>query len=144
MSLPLADCVAAHHMLILRALEMLAAERGLEWDDASVTALLEAETALDIAAAALTEAVNALPLASNRKPVGWGDPPAVSGEILVARHRVAKAALRCLSSDYAGESADADAEAEYASEQLALAARNLAADADAVKAAKAEAGGRLL
>jgi len=101
----------------------------------AVAALLEAESALDAAAAALTDAVAALPAGSGRKPVGWGEPPAVSGEILIARHLVARIALRCLSADYAGESADADATAEYADEQLCLAARNLAADA----AARAEA-----
>ena len=138
------DYVTAHSEVIVRVLDLLAIERRLDQDSASVAALLDAETALDVAATALTEAVDALPAGSGRKPVGWGEVPAPSGEILVARHRVARIALRCLSADYAGESADADATAEYASEQLALACRNLAADADAQRSAKAEAGGRLL
>ncbi len=45
-----------------------------------------------------------------------------------------KAAVRCISAQYADESADADAEDEYAGEQLALAARNLAADVAAARA----------
>ena len=131
MSQQLADYVSAHGEVIVRVLDLLAVERRLDQDSASIATLLEAETALDAAATALTEAVSALPADSGRRPVGWGEPPAVSGEILIARHQVARIALRCLSADYAGESADADATAEYAAEQLALAARNLAADAAA-------------
>ena len=144
MSQQLADYVTAHAEVIVRVLDLLAIERRLDRPGTSLAALLDAETALDTAATALTEAVDALPMDSNYRPVGWDDPPAVSGEILIARSRVTAAALRCLSADYAGESAHADAESEYASELLCLAARNLAADADAQRSAKAEAGGRLL
>ena len=128
----LTDYTSARTDIIVRCLELLAAERRLEQVAAPV-APFDAETAVDDAAAVLAEAVDALGPESNYRPVGWGEPPAVSGAILIARHRVAKAALRCVSSDYAGESADADAESEYASGQLALAARNLAADVAAAR-----------
>ena len=144
MSQALADYVSAHAEVIVRVLDLLAIERRLDQDGSSVVALLEAETALDVAAAALTEVVDALPMESNRRPVGWGEPTVVSGAILITRAIVAKAALRCITAEWAGESASADAESEYASEQLCLAARNLAADVEASRAAKAEAGGRLL
>lgn len=144
MSQALEAYVTAHSGVIVATLDFLAIEHRLDQDSASTVTLLDAEAALDVAARALTEAVDGLPADSNRRPAGWGEPPAVSGEILIARHRVAAAVIWCIASDYAGESADADAEAEYASEQLCLAARNLAADADAQKAARAEAGGRLL
>lgn len=144
MSQQLADYVTAHAEVIVRVLDLLAIERRLDQDRASVVALLEAETALDVAAAALTEAVNALPMNSSRRPGGWDGPAMVSGAILITRAIVAKAALRCITAEWAGESASADAEAEYASDQLCLAARNLAADAEAQQAGKAEAGGRLL
>jgi len=68
----------------------------------------------------------------------------VAGVLAVARTRFVKAALRVLAAEYADESADADAGAEYADGQLALAARNLAADVEAQRTAKAETAGRLL
>ena len=43
-----------------------------------------------------------------------------------AKERTIRAALRCLSAEHAEENADAASEAEYAEEQLALAARDLA------------------
>jgi len=48
-------------------------------------------------------------------------------EVILARHRVLEAALRVIRSEIApgGEYADSAAEAEYADEQLALAARDL-------------------
>jgi DNA polymerase III subunit epsilon len=55
-------------------------------------------------------------------------------DVAVARERVLAAALRCLSAQYAEESADADAYAEYADEQLALAARTLVDATDAQSA----------
>lgn len=131
MSRALADYVTAYHAAVLAVLDLLATERRLERDDASVTALLAAESAVDEAARALTGAVDALPLEPGRRPAGWDGPAALSGVPDYARARVAKAALRCLSAQYADESAGAAAESEYAEEQLALACRNLVADLDA-------------
>jgi hypothetical protein len=89
----------------------------------------DAEREVDGAARKLSEAADGLPL--GRRPVGWGSPPAAPEVIRAARTRFVRAALRCLSAEYAAESADAANEAEYADDQLALAARNLAAGAAA-------------
>lgn len=65
------------------------------------------------------------------------EPPAPAAAIPhpgVARERLLAAALRCLSAQFAGESADADAESEYAAELLALAARDLVAATDTLPA----------
>jgi hypothetical protein len=129
MSQQLMDYVAARHAAIVAVLGHLTAEHQLSDEHSSVIDVTDAESEADAAAARLRDAVDALP--HDRKPVGWGDPAAVSGVIRVARVRFVKAGLRCLSAEYASESADAANEAEYADEQLALAARNLAADADA-------------
>lgn len=49
-----------------------------------------------------------------------------TGEIIGAQHNLIRAALRCLTADHLrDDTADADAEVEYAYEQLALAARDL-------------------
>jgi hypothetical protein len=129
----LMDYVTAHHMVLTNVLDMLAAEYRLSDENSSVVALRNAEGVVDLAAEELALAVEALPPDSNRKPVGWDQPPALSGVLGVARRRVVKACLRCLSAQHADESADADAESEYADEQLALACRNLAADIDATR-----------
>lgn len=142
MSQQLADYIAARHAAIVAVLEMLTADCQLSDERSSVLAVTSAEDEAEQAARALTDAVNALPVV--RRPAGWSKPPDMTGDVRRARQRYVMAALRCLAAQYAGESADADASAEYADEQLALAARNLAADADAHRAAKAEAGGRLL
>ena len=62
--------------------------------------------------------------------------------VLGARDRLLRAALRCLSAQLAEEHADADAEAGYAGEQLALAARDLTAATDALPAERQPAGWR--
>lgn len=142
MSQALMDYVTAEHDAILAILKMLTAEHQLSDAHSSVLDVTDAEAEADAAARALSEAVAAL--ARDRQPVGWGETPAVAGVIRAARIRFVKAGLRCLAAGYADESGDAANEAEYAREQLALAARNLAADAEARRAAKAEAGGRLL
>ena len=144
MSRQLEEYLAAKGAAVLAALDLLAAERRLAEPGSNVTTVLAAEVVLDVAAAGLAAAVDDLPDGSSHLPAGWGEPPAVSGVILVARHRVVKAALRCLTAEYADESADADAEAAYAEEQLALACRNLAADVDARQAQHANESGRLL
>ena len=126
----------AKQAAVLAALEMLAAERRLAKWGTHVAGLLVAEEALDVAAAKLAAAVDGLLDGSNRKPVGWDKPADPPGAVLIARHLVAKAALRCLMADYGDETADADSEAEYAEELLALACRNLAADVEAQKSAK--------
>ena len=142
MSQALMDYVTARHEAMLCVLEMLAAEHRLSDEYSSALALTDAESKVDAAAARLAEAVDTLP--TDRKPVGWNEWTAVAGHLTTARMQFAMVTLRCISLEHAGESADADASAEYADEHLALAARNLAADAAAQKAAKAEAGGRLL
>jgi hypothetical protein len=142
MSQALMDWVTARHDAILAVLEMLTAEHQLSDEHSSALAVTYAEREMDRAAARLADAADALPL--DRKPSGWNDPPAVAGVISAARTRFVKAALRVLAAEYADESADADAGAEYADEQLCLAARNLAADAEVARTAKAETAGRLL
>ena len=135
MSRQLDDYISAKQRAILAVLDMLASERRLVEFGSGTTDLFAAEEALDEAAASLAAAVDGLPDdLSTYRPVGWNEPAAVSGAILIARHRVARAALRCLSSDYADDHASADAGAQHADGQLALACRNLAADV----AAKAE------
>jgi hypothetical protein len=142
MTQALMDYITARHDAIAAALRILTAEHQLSDEHASVLDLTAAEREMDRAATRLAEAADALPL--DRKPAGWKDPPAVAGVLGVARTRFVKAALRVLAAEYADESADADAGAEYADGQLALAARNLAADAEAARTAKAETAGRLL
>ena len=138
MSPQLEAYISAKQRAILAVLEMLAAERRLVEFTDGTTDLFAAEEALDEAAAALTAAVDDLPDdLSTYRPVGWRqEPTAVAGAILIARHRVAKAALRCLTSECADDSASADAEAQHADELLCLAARNLAADAAADEQAR--------
>jgi hypothetical protein len=140
MSAQLEAYISAKQRAILAVLEMLAAERRLVEFTDGTTDLFAAEEALDEAAVALIAAVDDLPDdLSSYRPVGWKqEPAAVAGVILVARHRVAEAALRCLASDYAGDSASADAEAQHADELLCLAARSLAADAAADERARRE------
>jgi hypothetical protein len=123
----LMDYVAAKHEAIVSVLELLTAEHRLSDEHSSVLALTGAECEVDAAAARLAAAADALP--HDRRPVGWSEPPAVAGVIHVARTWLVKAALRCLSAQYADESACADAEAEYAEDWLCIAARNLAAEA---------------
>jgi hypothetical protein len=135
MTQALMDYVTARHDTIVAVLEMLTAEHRLSDEDSSVLALTGAECEVDAAAARLAAAADALP--HDRRPVGWSEPPAVAGVIHVARTWLVKAALRCLSAQYADESACADAEAEYAEDRLCLAARNLAADAEARTARRA-------
>jgi hypothetical protein len=142
MSQALMDYVTARHDAIAAALMMLTAEMMLSDEHSSVLELAGAEEEVERTARDLTDAASVLPL--TRRPAGWSEAPAIAGDITVARGRFVKAVLRCLSAQYADESACADAEAEYADDQLAVAARNLVADADARRAAKAEAGGRLL
>jgi hypothetical protein len=129
----LADWVTARHDALASALETLASEYRLSDEHSSVLALGAAERGMDAAAKRLADAVDALP--SDRRPAGWGDPPATAGVLKVSRRRFITVALRCLSAEYAPESAHADAESEYAGDQLAHAARNLAADIDAHRAA---------
>ena len=141
MSQELMDWVAARGDALRVVLELLAAEHRLSDADSSVTDVTDAEREADAAAARLAAATEALSL--DRQP-GWDERPPVAGVIRAARVRFIRAGLRCLSAEYADESADAGSEAEYADDQLCLAARNLAADAEARRAAKAQAGGRLL
>lgn len=138
------EYVAARHEAILAILGLLTAEHRLSDADSSVIDVTDAEREADAAATRLADATGALPSGVGRKPTGWDELPAVAGVIRSARIRFVRAGLRCLSAEYADESADADSEAEYADEQLCLAARNLAADAEARRAAKAEDAGRLL
>ena len=133
MSQQLMDYVCARNDAVLAVLEMLTAEHQLSDEHSSVLDVTDAECEVDEVAARLAEATDAL--SRDRRPACWSDPPAVSGVIRVTRVRFVRAALRCLSAEYADESADADAQSEYADDQLCLAARNLAADA----AARAEA-----
>ena len=134
---------SARHAAILAVLETLTAEHRLSDEHSSVLAVTYAEREMDATAAKLAEAMDELPL--DRKPAGWGDPPAVAGVLAVARTRFVKAALRVLAAEYADETADADAGAEYADGQMALAARNLAADVEAQqRTARAGTAGRLL
>lgn len=142
MSQALMDYVTARHDAIVAVLGMLTAEWQLSDERSSVPAVTGAECEVDQVAAKLADAADELLM--DRKPAGWNDPPAVAGDLKAARRRFVKAGLRCLSADYADESAHADAESAHADDQLALAARNLAADAEAHRAAKAETGGRLL
>ena len=142
MSQALMDYVTARHEVLIAVLKMLTAEQQLSDEHSSVLAVTDAEAEAQDAARKFTAAVDALP--RDRRPVGWGEPPAVAGNLLAPRHRLVKAALRSLSAEYADPAGDADAEAEYADDLLALAARNLAADVDAHQAVKAEAAGRLL
>jgi hypothetical protein len=130
----LEDYESAFHGAIGAVLEMLTAERQLSDPHSSVIGVTDADCEMDAAAVRLATAAEDLPM--DRKPAGWGDPPAVSGVLMVARTRFVKAALRVLSAECADESADADASSEYAEEQLVLAARNLAADVDAHQAAR--------
>ena len=134
MSNQLADYLHGLGAAILAVLDVLAAERRLGDPAPSVPSLLAAEAALDRAAQAFADAADALPLDSGHRPVGWDKPPDVSGVPEAGRVRVARAALRLLSAQYADESARAGDEEVYAEEQFALACRNLAADV----AAKAE------
>lgn len=120
------DYIGAHQDAIVAVLRMLTAEWQLSDEHASALDVTGAEQEIDQAAARLAETVSALP--HGRRPVGWSGPPAVAGDVRAARRRFVAAGLRCISAQYAGESADADAEAEYADDQLCLAARSLAAD----------------
>ena len=63
------------------------------------------------------------PLAVPPEPVNAGSP---SLSLTAARERLLSAALRCLSAERVGEHADKAASIEYADEELALAARELA------------------
>jgi hypothetical protein len=137
MSQALMDYISARHAAIVAVLGMLTAEHQLSDELSSVIDVTDAEGEVDGAARTLSEAANELP--RDRRPVGWSKPPAPSGVIRVARVRFVNAALRCLSAQYAGESADAANEAEYADDQFTLAARNLTAEADAHRAAKGRA-----
>jgi hypothetical protein len=130
----LMDYVTARHEVITAVLEMLTAEYQLSDEYSSILSLTAAQTEVEVAARRLAEATDGLDRL--RRPTGWHKPPALSGVIMVARRRVIKAALRCLAAQYAHESADAAGESEYAEEQLALACRNLAADAEAQRAKK--------
>ena len=112
MSQALMDYVTAQHDAIVAVLEMLTAEWQLSDENSSVLDVTDAECEVDVAAAALAGAAGALDM--DRKPVGWNEPPAVAGDVKIARRRFAGAALRCISAQYAPESADADAEDEYA------------------------------
>jgi hypothetical protein len=127
----LMDYISARHAAIVAVLGMLTAEHRLSDELSSVIDVTDAEMDADGAARALSEAVDRLP--RDRQPVGWGDPPEAPEVIRAARTRFVRAALRCLSAEYAREGADAASEAEYADDQLALAARNLAASTAAVK-----------
>jgi hypothetical protein len=119
----LMDYIAARHAALVAVLEMLAAEYQLSDENSSALAVTTAERLLDDAAVKLAEATEALPM--DRKPVGWNAPPAASADLKAARRRFTSATLRCLSSDCADEHSSADAESEYASELLAIAARDL-------------------
>ena len=114
MSRDLEDYVAAERAAIVAILEMLTAEHQLSDEHSSVLDVTDAERKADHAAFDLANAVDALP--RDRRPVGWDQAPAVAGVIRAARIRFVKAGLRCLSAEYAAESADAASEAEYARE----------------------------
>jgi hypothetical protein len=131
MSQALMEYITARHDAIMAVLGMLKAEHQLSDELSSVIDVTDAEREVDAAAGKLAEAAGALP--RDRKPVGWNKPPATSGVIRTARVRFVNAVLRCLSAQYAGESADAANEAEYADDQLALAARALTASLGAAK-----------
>jgi len=126
MSQELMDHIGAQHDAIVAVLGMLTAEMQLSDEHASALDVTDAEQEIDQAAARLAAAADALP--HDRRPVGWGSPPAVAGDVKTARRRFVRAGLRCISAQYAGEHSSADAEAEYAGDQLAIAARNLAAE----------------
>lgn len=142
MSQALMDYVSARHDAILAALALLTAEYRLADDGASALAVTEAERVAGESAYRLMLAVGELP--RDRQPVGWAKPGAVSGVPAVAFRRFTSAALRVISAEHADESADADAESEYANDMLCHAARNLALDLDAQAAERAGASGRLL
>ena len=129
MSQQMMDYISARHAAIVAVLGMLTAEHQLSDELSSVIDVTDAEREVDGAARTLSEAAYALP--DGRRPVGWGKPLVVAGVVRVARVRFVQAVLRCLSAEYAGESADAANEAEYADDQLALAARSLAAETSA-------------
>ena len=137
MSQQLMDYVTARNDAIRAILRMLSAEHELSDEASSVLDVTGAEAEVDAVAARLAGSVDALP--RDRHPAGWSKPQAGGGLVRAARVRFVQAALRCLSAEYADESADAANEAEYADGQLCLAARNLAADA----AAYAEGAGAL-
>jgi hypothetical protein len=59
---------------------------------------------------------------------------------LEAKDRLLRASLRCLSAQFAEESADAAADAEYADDELALAARDLTAATEALPVGHRPAG----
>jgi hypothetical protein len=119
----LMDYVTARRAAILAVLEMLHAEHQPSDELSSVIDVTDAGCEVDVVAVRLADATDALE--RGRKPAGW-DKPAVAAVLQSARARVVQAALRCLSAEYADESADAASEAEYASDQLSLAARDLA------------------
>ena len=104
---------------------MLTAEMMLSDEYSSVLELGGAEEEMERTARDLADAVDALPM--DRSPVGWNEAPAVAGNIRVARGAVRQGCPPAVPECPVrrSESADADAEAEYADEQLALAARNL-------------------
>jgi hypothetical protein len=137
----LEDYAVARGEAIASVLEMLTAEHQLASPGSDVLAATGGDCEMDAAAARLAEAVDDLPV--DRWPAGWGKPAVLAG-VPSARDRFTRSVLRVLSARYAEESADAAAESEYADEQMALAARNLAADAEARKAASASERGRLL
>jgi hypothetical protein len=60
--------------------------------------------------------------------------------VIQAREELVKAAIRCITSDYADPSADSASQAEYADEQLAIAARNLAEATEALPASQRPVG----
>jgi len=118
------EYMSAFHDAILAVLGVLTAERRLSGEHSSALAVGESEAAADRAATRLAAAMDALPLFY--WPAGWHEPPAVAGNVRIARRQFIRAALGCLAAEYADESADADS--EYAREQMCHAARNLAAD----------------
>jgi hypothetical protein len=65
----LADVIQYREALTRAVLDMLAAERRLSEDNASVLALRDAETAISLAARDLTNAVDDLP--EKHHPRGW-------------------------------------------------------------------------
>lgn len=65
----LADVITCREALTRAVLDMLAAERRLSEDNASVVALRDAETAISLAARDLTNAIDDLP--EQQHPRGW-------------------------------------------------------------------------
>jgi len=124
MSQALMDWVSARHDAIGAVLDTLAAEHQLSDAESSVLDLTGAEREMDVTAARLADAVDALP--DQRKPVGWDQAPE-AGSLQEARTRFVRAVLRALAAQYAEESADAAADAEYADDMMSLAARDLRA-----------------